>query len=73
MPDDLKSKLESLLIEVVDELRNRMKSKEARPADISNAIKLLHDNGIQVLAKPGNPLQGLLDDMNELPFKLPVN
>jgi hypothetical protein len=67
---DLKLKLESLLVEVVDELRQRIKDKSAKPQDINNAIKLLHDNGIQLTVQPGSPLKGLLDELNQLPFKV---
>ncbi len=62
---DLKQMLNGLHVAVAQELLDRVKSGEAKPADISNAIKFLKDNNIDALPVEGSPLEGLL---NSLPF-----
>ena len=57
--------LEELHGSVALELLQRIRSGEARPADIANAIKFLKDNGIEGLPLEGSPLGNLL---NIVPF-----
>ena len=45
----LKDELEQLLVEVVKDLRERIREGTAKPADVANAIKLLQANGINIL------------------------
>lgn len=67
---ELNAKLQALLVEVVDELRLRVKSGGAKPADIANAIKLLQSHGIQAdTTNPKSPLFGLVDSLKELPYQ----
>jgi hypothetical protein len=47
------------------ELLTRIRSGEAKPADLAVAVKFLKDNGISVVATPDNPVGKLMD---ELPF-----
>jgi len=55
--------LEQLHTEVANELLGRIKSGEARPADIANAIKFLKDNHVEGLAVQESPLGNLLASM----------
>ena len=55
-----------LLYETARELLNRLRSGEATPQDVSNIIKLLHNNDINVAIKNGEIPQGLLEP---LPFQ----
>lgn len=61
----LEATLSDLHSAVAEELLERVKSGEAKPADISNAIKFLKDNNIDSLPVEGNPLDAL---MKGLPF-----
>lgn len=54
-----------LMYEVANHLLLKVRSGEATPQDISNALKLLRDNGITVSVNKGNPLDILSE---ELPF-----
>ncbi len=55
--------LETLHGAVAKELLDRIRSGEARPADMANAIKFLKDNGIEGLPIEGSPLGNLVDSM----------
>lgn len=56
----------NLLHEAVsNELLARIQSGEAKPADLSVAVKFLKDNGIEAIPTDGSILQALI---NELPF-----
>ena len=57
--------LATLHTAVAQELLDRVRSGEAKPADMSNAIKFLKDNNIDAMPVQGSPLDGLL---NSLPF-----
>lgn len=48
--------LNGLFCAVTEELARRIRSGEAAPADINNAIKLLKDNGITCDSKVGEPI-----------------
>ena len=61
----LKQVLSALHTAVAEELLERVKSGEAKPADISNAIKFLKDNNIDAIPIEGSPLNDLLQG---LPF-----
>lgn len=50
---------------VTNELLTRIQSGEAKPADLSVAVKFLKDNGIEAIPTDGSILQALI---NELPF-----
>ena len=50
---------------VANELLSRIQSGEAKPADLSVAVKFLKDNGIEAIPTDGSILQALI---NELPF-----
>jgi hypothetical protein len=65
MDISLEQTLSTLHTAVATELLDRVRSGEARPADISNAIKFLKDNHIDAMPVQGSPLDGLL---NSLPF-----
>ena len=60
-----KEVLEELHGTVAVELLNRIRNGEARPADMTNAIKFLKDNGIEGLPVAGSPLGNLV---NSMPF-----
>jgi len=55
-----------LLYETAQVLLERIRSGEATPQDISNIIKLLHNNDITVAIKEGEIPDGMLED---LPFQ----
>jgi hypothetical protein len=57
--------LQLLHTAVAEELLERIKSGDAKPADMANAIKFLKDNGIDALPTEGSPLGNLLE---ALPF-----
>ena len=54
-----------LMYGIAETLLAKVRSGEAAPQDISNAIKLLQNNGITVAVNKGNPLDILKED---LPF-----
>lgn len=54
-----------LLYETTQELLKKIRSGEATHQDISNIIKLLHNNDITVAVKHGEIPEGILED---LPF-----
>jgi hypothetical protein len=62
---DLKSLYEELHEASVVELLRRIKSGEAKPADLAVARQLLRDNGVTAVPTEGSPLQLLT---NHLPF-----
>ena len=66
MDISLEQTLSTLHTAVATELLDRVRSGEARPADISNAIKFLKDNHIDAMPVQGSPLDGLL-------YSLPFN
>jgi hypothetical protein len=57
--------LEELHRAVAQELTARIRSGEAKPADIAAAIKFLKDNGVEATLKDGTDMQELVDS---LPF-----
>lgn len=65
MDISLEQTLSTLHTAVAQELLDRVRSGDAKPADISNAIKFLKDNNIDAMPVQGSPLDGL---MGSLPF-----
>jgi len=65
MDISLELTLSTLHTAVAQELLDRVRSGDAKPADISNAIKFLKDNNIDAMPVQGSPLDGL---MGSLPF-----
>jgi len=65
MDTNLEKTLSTLHTAVAQELLDRVQSGDAKPADMSNAIKFLKDNNIDAMPVQGSPLDGLL---NSLPF-----
>ena len=67
-------KLNSLFDAVTEELLMKIKSGEARPADLAVAVKFLKDNNITCVPTDGNSLEEL---MKSMPFsaedKIPYN
>ena len=67
-------KLNTLFDAVTEELLMKIKSGEAKPADLAVAVKFLKDNNITCVPTDGNPLEEL---MKSMPFttedKLPYN
>lgn len=61
----LETVLESLHGAVAEELLARVRSGEAKPADIANAIKFLKDNNVDAVITEDSPMKNLLDN---LPF-----
>ena len=55
--------LETLHGALAKELLDRIRSGEARPADMANAIKFLKDNGIEGLPIEASPLGNLVNNM----------
>ena len=66
--------LKSLFDAVADDLLTKIKSGEAKPADLAVAVKFLKDNNITCVPTDGNSLEEL---MKSMPFttedKLPYN
>ena len=56
-------KLNSLFDAVADDLLTKIKSGEAKPADLAVAVKFLKDNNITCLPTDGNSLGELLKNM----------
>ena len=65
MDTNLEKTLSTLHTAVAQELLDRVQSGDAKPADMSNAIKFLKDNNIDAIPVQGSPLDGLLE---ALPF-----
>ena len=67
-------KLNSRFDAVTEELLMKIKSGEAKPADLAVAVKFLKDNNITCVPTDGNSLEEL---MKSMPFttedKLPYN
>tara|TARA_B100000953_G_scaffold263560_1_gene230332 strand:- start:1588 stop:1818 length:231 start_codon:yes stop_codon:yes gene_type:complete len=67
-------KLNTLFDAVADELLTKIKTGEAKPADLAVAVKFLKDNNITCLPVDGNSLEAL---MKTMPFnfedKIPYN
>ena len=67
-------KLNTLFDAVTEELLMKIKSGEAKPADLAVAVKFLKDNNITCVPTDGNSLEEL---MKSMPFraedKLPYN
>lgn len=61
----MNDELKQLHSEVAKELLLRIKSGEAKPADLAVAVKFLKDNEITALPVNDNPLSQL---MNNMPF-----
>jgi hypothetical protein len=51
--------LEELHTSVAEELLARIKSGDAKPADLAVAVKFLKDNGVDALASNDSPLKRL--------------
>ena len=66
--------LQSLFDAVADDLLIKIKTGEAKPADLAVAVKFLKDNNITCVPTDGNSLEEL---MKSMPFttedKLPYN
>ena len=56
-------KLNTLFDAVADELLVKIKSGEAKPADLAVAVKFLKDNNISCLPVDGNSLEALMKSM----------
>ena len=56
-------KLNSLFDAVADELLTKIKTGEAKPADLAVAVKFLKDNNITCLPTDGNSLEALMKTM----------
>jgi len=56
-------KLNSLFDAVADELLTKIKTGEAKPADLAVAVKFLKDNNISCLPVDGNSLEALMKTM----------
>ena len=56
-------KLNTLFDAVADELLTKIKTGEAKPADLAVAVKFLKDNNISCLPVDGNPLSELMKTM----------
>ena len=67
-------KLNTLFDAVTEELLMKIKTGEAKPADLAVAVKFLKDNNITCVPTDGNSLEEL---MKSMPFttedKLPYN
>lgn len=61
----LEQTLELLHVAVAEELLERVRTGEAKPADIANAIKFLKDNNVDAVITEDSPMKNLLDN---LPF-----
>jgi ABC-type Zn uptake system ZnuABC Zn-binding protein ZnuA len=59
--------LDSLHRAVCEDLMAKIKSGEAKAADLAAAIKFLKDNGIEAIPVEGSPLGNLVDN---LPFNV---
>ena len=55
--------LQSLFDAVADDLLIKIKSGEAKPADLAVAVKFLKDNNITCLPTDSNPLGELIKNM----------
>ena len=55
--------LKSLFDAVADDLLTKIKSGEAKPADLAVAVKFLKDNNITCLPTDSNPLGELIKNM----------
>jgi|TARA_R110002096_G_scaffold290509_2_gene484828 hypothetical protein len=55
--------LNSLFDAVADELLTKIKTGEAKPADLAVAVKFLKDNNITCLPVDGNSLEELMKTM----------
>ena len=62
---DNRPALEELHTVVAEELLNRVRSGDAKPADLAVAVKFLKDNGVDALASNDSPLKRLAQS---LPF-----
>jgi hypothetical protein len=56
-------KLNTLFDAVADELLTKIKTGEAKPADLAVAVKFLKDNNITCLPVDGNSLEELMKTM----------
>jgi hypothetical protein len=65
MSNKVSTTLNMLHEAVAEELLERVRSGEAKPADLSVAVKFLKDNGIEAIPTDGSLLQALFE---ELPF-----
>ena len=67
-------KLNTLFDAVADELLTKIKTGEAKPADLAVAVKFLKDNNISCLPVDGNSLEALMKTMPfNLEDKIPYN
>jgi hypothetical protein len=65
-----RDKLEELHNVIAEELLLRIRSGEAKPADMANAIKFLKDNNIEGLVTDDSPMYHLLKN---IPFPTKEN
>ena len=65
MSSEVNSILTALHEAIALELLERVRSGEAKPADMANAIKFLKDNNVDAVITDESPLKNLLDN---LPF-----
>ena len=56
-------KLNSLFDAVTEELLTKIKTGEAKPADLAVAVKFLKDNNISCVPTDGNSLEELMKSM----------
>ena len=56
-------KLNTLFDAVADELLTKIKTGEAKPADLAVAVKFLKDNNITCVPTDGNSLEALMKTM----------
>ena len=56
-------KLNTLFDAVADELLTKIKTGEAKPADLAVAVKILKDNNITCVPTDGNSLEALMKTM----------
>lgn len=61
--------LSKLFLTVVEDLQAKIASGEAKPADIKNAIAILKDNGIQMVAEEDNELDKLAQSLPDFDFE----
>jgi hypothetical protein len=60
--------LDELHAAVIQELADRIKKGEAKPADLAVARAMLKDNGINILVKPSSPATTIIQHLEDQPF-----
>lgn len=64
----LEEKLSKLLECTIEHLTEKVLSGEISPSDVKNIIQLMRDNNINCDAKPGTPINGLLEVLPDFDF-----